>query len=66
MKASLETMDFTSLYQKAIQQSNLTMGAVEIAPLPLKDQANMTLDKGRTVKLTTLHDMLGHAGEYAS
>ena len=21
---------------------------------------------GRTVKLTTLHDMLGHAGEYAS
>jgi len=26
----------------------------------------MTLDKGSTVKLTTLHDMLGHAGEYAS
>ena len=68
MDASLETMEFISLYQKTIQQLNLTgyVKAVEIAPLPLQDQANITLDKGKTVKSITLHDILGHVGEYAS
>jgi len=53
----------TIKFDKILKTKTGFVGAVEIAPLPLKDQANMTLDK---VKLTTLHDMLGHAGEYAS
>jgi len=56
----------TIKFDKFLKTKTVFVGAVEIAPLTVKDQANISLDKGRTVKLTTLYDMLGHAGEYAS
>jgi len=58
--------DTTIKFDKILKTKTGFVGAVEVAPLPLKDQDNITLDKGRSVKLTTLHDFLGHAGEHAS
>jgi len=58
--------DTTIKFDKIFKTKTGYVRAVEIAPLPLQDQANITLDKGKTVKSITLHDILGHVGEYAS
>ncbi len=47
--------DTTIKFDKILKTKTGFVGAVEIAPLPLQDQANIILDKGKTVKLTTLH-----------
>ena len=58
--------DVTIKFDKILKTKTGFVGAVEICPLELENQAQVSLDKGRSLQLSKLHDMLGHVGENTS
>lgn len=56
----------TIKFDKILKTKTGYVGAVEICPIQVENQAHASLEKGKSLKLKDLHNKLGHVGENAA